>query len=241
MNNRSRAIVLHTTEYSTTSLIVKAYTEEYGAQSYIISGVRKKKSKFSMNLFQPLSLLEIISVNKKNSGLGRITEVSWSPPFTTIPFDMIRSSIAIFLSEVLYRSIKEEEKNPTLFQFLHNSIQILDAHHGDCSKFHLAFMIQLTKHLGIYPHGIYIENKTRFDLREGVFTDSIPQHDEYINCDASGILNKFLCNDLSQCMQISLSNTQKRELLASLILYYELHQTHGTHIRSHEILHEIMH
>ena len=114
MNIRTRAIILHTTNYSDTSLIVKAYTEEFGSQSYIISGVRTTRSKYSSNFFQALSLVELVSINKNNGGLNRITEVCWSPPFSTIPFDMIKSTISIFLSEVLYRSIREEEKNRAL-------------------------------------------------------------------------------------------------------------------------------
>ena len=241
MNNRTRAIILHTTEYSGTSLIVKAYTEEFGSQSYIISGVRKVRSKYSMNLFQPLSLVEIISVNKRNSDLGRITEISWSPPFTTIPFEMKKSSIAIFLSEVLYRSIKEEERNSTMFNFLHNSIQILDTHHGDCSKFHLAFMVKLLKYLGIHPHGTFVKGSSYFDLREGVFTSQLPIHPEVVGQVNSGILNEFIQNNLTEDLNTKISRIQQKELLESLIMYYELHQTHGSRIKSHEVLHEIMH
>ncbi len=240
MGQKTRAIILHTTEYSSSSVVVKAYTEQFGAQSYIAGGVRKIRSKHSMNFFQPLSLVEVVAVNKNNSGMSRITDIAWAPHFNNIPNDMVRTSIALFLAEVLYRSIKEEEKNPTLFEFLHNSIQMLDAEFADCSKFHLACLIQLTKHLGFYPHGKYVSGSTCFDLREGVFTASSPLHQEFITPEIAGYLNAFVKEGYANYKEIQINNSRKRQLLNALVMYYELHQTHGVAIRSHKVLNEIM-
>jgi len=240
MNHRTRAIILHTTKYSNTSLIVKSYTEEFGAQTYIISGIRKSKSKVNINLFQPLSLVEIVSVNKRADSMGRITEISWAPAFVNIPFDMVKGTIAMFLSEVLYRSIKEEEKNTTLFNFLHNSIQILDTVHSGANTFHYYFLIQLTKHLGNYPRGNYVEEGCYFDLREGLFLDCIPSHPDYTGKETARIIYTLMRGELSDIPEGLINKSNKEEVLGALVSYYEIHQTHGSRIRSHNVLHEIM-
>lgn len=240
MNNRTRAIILHTTDYSSSSLIVKAYTEQFGAKTYIIGGVRKLRGKNSMSFFQPLSLVEIVSVFNRRSTMERITEICWSPPFLNIPFDMARGTVAMFLSEVLYRSIREEEKNRTLFSFLHNSIQILDDPSTDCSKFHIMFMVRLAKHLGIHPSGTWIDGASRFDLREGSFTRDSPVHSEYLSTETSAVMARFIEAGFDGHQQISITRQQRKELLEALVSYYEIHQTHGSRIRSHEVLHEVL-
>jgi DNA repair protein RecO (recombination protein O) len=108
MNSKTRGIILQTTNYSETSLVVKIYTEQSGLGSYIVSGVRSRNSRFKSNLFQPLSLIDMVASGKPGQSMKRITEIQLSPPFSGIPGDIIKSSIAIFLAEVIYRSIREE-------------------------------------------------------------------------------------------------------------------------------------
>ena len=61
MIEKTRGIVLHVTEYAEASIIAKVYTESKGLQSFLINGVRKQKARFAHNLFQPLSLIEIVA------------------------------------------------------------------------------------------------------------------------------------------------------------------------------------
>ena len=88
--------------------------------------------------------------------------------------DISKISIALFIAEVLYKCIREEEKNKTLFDFLHTSIQLLDEDSSGNNIFHLLFMIKLSKHLGFYPHNFKNTQKSYFDLREGLFINEIP-------------------------------------------------------------------
>ena len=45
MLEKTRGIVLRTTDYGETSLVVKVFTEAYGLQSYIVNSVRKPGAK----------------------------------------------------------------------------------------------------------------------------------------------------------------------------------------------------
>src|SRR4051812_25488846 len=103
MLHKTTGIILHTVKYSETSLIVKIYTRNYGLQSYIISGTRSKKSKNKASLFQPLTLVDLIVSNSAKEGLHRISEINILHSYNAIPYQIIKSSISVFINEILYK------------------------------------------------------------------------------------------------------------------------------------------
>src|SRR5690606_29780945 len=80
---------------------------------------------------------------------------------------ILKSSIVMFLSEVLSATLKEEEANPTLYEFLETTLQWLD-HESEFANFHILFLIKLSKHLGFYPETTN-QDLPYFDLRSGTF------------------------------------------------------------------------
>ncbi|MGN6180436.1 MAG: DNA repair protein RecO, partial [Mucilaginibacter sp.] len=106
MLHKTRAIVFKTTDYGESSVIVQLFTEKFGLQSYIINGVKKPKAKISRNMLQPLHLLEVVVYHKANTSIQRIAELKNAPMLLSIPYDVVKSCIAIFLNEVLYKAIK---------------------------------------------------------------------------------------------------------------------------------------
>ena len=69
MIHKTRGIVLRTVDYSDTSLIAKIYTEQFGIQSYLIKGAKRKRASIKANLFQPLALLELEVYKKEKQQL----------------------------------------------------------------------------------------------------------------------------------------------------------------------------
>jgi DNA repair protein RecO (recombination protein O) len=240
MLHKTRAVVLDVTPYAEASIIVKAYTETHGLQSFLVNGVRKQKARFANNLFQPLTLIEVIAYFKKAGGLHRVSEVAASPPLVHIPYDTIKTTMALFLAEVLYRSVKEEEANPDLFGFIDHAIQILDLHAETTSRFHLCFCLQLSRYLGFYPSGRYSTFSPWFDLKEGVFRESRPMHPYYLEQGPSQRFDELLQLSLENIHEIKMSADERRKLLQGIITYFELHHTQGFSIRSHEVLMELM-
>ena len=127
MIRKTRGIVLHTTRYGESSLVVHCYTEQYGRQTYMIKGVRKSRKQNRSNLFQPLFILDFEIYHKDSREIQLVKEVNRSVPLNSIPFDITKSTQAIFMAEILYRVIREEEPNPMLAHFLIHTIQYLDA------------------------------------------------------------------------------------------------------------------
>ena len=240
MRIHTRAIILHSTKYGETSLIVRTYTETSGICSFIVGGVRGGgKSRFPAGIFQPLNLVEVVASGKPGTTLPRITEIQLSPPLSYLHQDLVKGTIAMFLSEVLNRSIKEEEPSPSLFGFLHNAILILDTEPNHVARFHLAFMVQLSKHLGFYPHGSYFEQGF-FDMQEGVFTQHRPTHVYYLDGSVARSLWLLMQTPFGDLSSLNVDAIDNRRMLQSLVTYYELHMTQGRNIQSHHILSEVL-
>jgi DNA repair protein RecO (recombination protein O) len=240
MRIHTRAIILHTTKYGETSLIVRTYTESSGICSFIVGGVRGGgKSRFPAGVFQPLNLVEVVASGKPGTTLPRITEIQLSPPLGYLHQDLVKGTIAMFLSEVLNRSIKEEEPSPSLFGFLHNAILMLDTEPNYVARFHLAFMVQLSKHLGFYPHGSYSEQGF-FDLQEGVFTQHRPNHVYYLDGPVARSLWLLMYTPFGDLSDLDVDAIDNRRMLQGLVTYYELHMTQGRSIHSHHILSEVL-
>jgi DNA repair protein RecO (recombination protein O) len=123
----TQAISLNYVKYSETSIIVKCLTKSDGLKSYLIKGIRtSKKKKINIGFFQPLTQLELDANHRNNGNLESIRSVKIINPYKTIHLDIVKNSIVMFLSEVLSKSIKEEEKNFALFNFLKDSMIWLD-------------------------------------------------------------------------------------------------------------------
>ncbi|MFD2203919.1 DNA repair protein RecO [Shivajiella indica] len=151
MLTKTQGIVLSYIRYRETSIIVKIFTRELGLKAYIVNGVRSTKAKTKMGFYQPLTLLDLVVYEKENVSLNRISEIKLSKSFQRIPFDFLRSGIAMFIAEVLGKSIYEGYQNESLFDFLMDSIQLLDEEKVILSHFPIAFLWETSRYLGFAP------------------------------------------------------------------------------------------
>ncbi|MFC2152729.1 DNA repair protein RecO [Bacteroidota bacterium] len=238
---KTRGIVLHYIKYSETSLIVTIYTENFGRQAYIINGVRSKKSKIKANMFQPLFLLDMEVYYKPKRDLQRAKEIQSAFVFTTLPYDLKKSTLAIFIAEILYKTIREQEPNKELFNYLFNSIQLLDLKEKGISNFHLYFLIHLTKYLGFFPSNNYSEINCYFDLKAGSFVQIKPMHLSILEKDQSIFFNKMLNFSEDQHEELKLKYKDRIILLEKLIEYYILHNDGISNIKSLDIFKEVFH
>jgi DNA repair protein RecO (recombination protein O) len=237
MLHLTRGIVFHQVKYSETSIIVKIYTEQFGLQSYIIRGIRNKKSLIKPALLQHLTLVEMVVYHKEKKDIQHIKEIKIAYPFKSIPFDIRKSSVIIFLNEVLYHVIREQEPNRSLFEFLYNSIVTLDVTEKGVADFHLHFLMQLTKHVGFFPKNNFSEENSVFDLQEGVFTPSSTTSDISIPRPFSEYFARLI--DAREDM-INISSLHRPILLGYLIRYYKVHIPGIKEIKSHHILQSVL-
>jgi DNA repair protein RecO (recombination protein O) len=243
MLHTTRGIALHTVKFSETSIIAKIYTELFGLQSYLVRGIRKEKAKIKPGLFQPLMLLELSAYHKEKATLQTIREVNILKPYHSLPFDIRKSSVALYINELIYRSVREEEKNPELFAFLFNTCEMLDSMDTGLSLFPLAFTVYLTKLLGFYPRTETDSGIDIFNMTEGVFQDKMPEHKYYIPPPGSLLLKEIILTGTYDFSAISFYQEilrTRNDLLESMLVYYKLHLPGFGDIRSHKVLHTVL-
>lgn len=233
-----KGIVLHHFKYSEKSVIAKIYTDKYGLQSYIINGVRSSKSKNKAVYLQPLSLVEINTFHKEKKGLQQVKTIQLVQPYTSIPFNIAKTSIAFFLAETLYKSIREEESNTPLFEFLFNAFQQLDLKEKNYSNFHLIFLGKLCQHMGIQPQKIDA-NCMYFDLREGRFISIAPAHKDFLAQPYCNQLISILNADFTE-KDLCLNKKDRNVLLTTFINYFNLHLSNFESLKSLPVLKEVL-
>ena len=236
----TKGIVLHHFKYSEKSTIAKIYTEKFGLQSYILNGVRTSKSKNKAVYLQPLSLVEINANYKEKKGLQQLRSIQLAIPYNSIPFNIVKTSLAFFLAEVVYKSIKEEETNYSLFNFLYNAFQVLDVKEDGYANFHLIFLAQLTSFLGFEPQNKDINTQNFFfDLQEGHFVDIQPPHKAFANQGLSNHLKNILLTNFKN-NDLILTNNDRKELLSLFLDYYHLHLSNFDNLKSVAVLQEVL-
>lgn len=228
MLKKTRGIVLNYLKYKDTSIIVRIFTRELGLKAYLVNGVRTQSKGSKIALYQPITLLDLVVYDKENAGLQRISEAKILFPHRLIPFDFARTSIALFMTEVINRSIYEGYQNDWLFDFLEESVLVLD--HEDCGlgNFPLVFLLEKAKFLGFAP-----------DEAEGFLVESIhhPFNPEEITTTIS-YLEDLLLNKFNSSFKVPVS--LRRKLLDYLLEFHSEHLEHPTPIKSLPIIRQLM-
>lgn len=240
MLQTTRGIIFHTVPYSDSRLIAKIYTENFGIQSYILTVSRSKKGKIKNSLLQPLTQVEIVADYREKNSLQSVREISCPAPYHHLHSDIIKTSIGLFIAEVLYKAIKEEESNPQLYSFISGSLHILDLQQEGVSNFHLCFLLQLTKYLGFYPHPNTSGDKACFDLRNGIFLPSFPAHPLFMDASEARLLEQLLQLNYGNMHLLPLSGELRRVMVKHLLRYYELHLNSMQDVKSHHVLETVL-
>jgi DNA repair protein RecO len=222
---KTRGIVLNHLKYGDSSLVTTIYTEMFGRKTFLVQGVYGRKGKFRPTFFQPLTLLDLdVYINPKRD-LQRIKEVAIECPFHSIPFVTVKSAVSLFVAEVLYKTLKEEEANPAMFDFLFHAIQIFDIKDSGSANFHLVFLLNLTKHLGFYPQDNYSAANCRFDPANGYFNAFLASSGDGKQKYISELFHQLM-NVTFDGMEQPAMNHQTRNALLNLIIEYYNHH-HG--------------
>ena len=238
MISKTKAIVISKVKFGDSDLIVKCFTP-YGLRSYLLRRIYSRKNKeVSIAHFQALNLLEISGSDKKNGQLNTVKEVNIDIIYHSIPRDIYKQSMAIFIAEVLSSVIWEESENQDLFNFLHTAFQWLDEHEKT-ANFHLVFLMKLTQYLGFYPE---TKNSDRqyFNLKDGIFTNTYEQE----TCIDETILNVFktlIGINFDTMEELKLSANSRQIILEVLMKYYQIHLSGFRKPKSLEIFKELFH
>jgi DNA repair protein RecO (recombination protein O) len=236
----TRGIVIKTTKFSETSLIARIFTEQFGMQSYMIKGIRRASSNLKPAFFQPLSLLDLVVYHKQRSTLNSIKEAGYFHSYQTVSFDIRKSSIALFIQELTYKTIREEEPNPGLFDYLIRACTELDSIPAPGSSFPVLFALHLTKHLGFVPHKNYSDTRKFFNLKEGLFQETFSEEGYSLDEKLSVVWASLLETRSLFQEEVKIPAGLRNSLLEKVLVYYQLHFPGFEGIKSHQILHTVL-
>ena len=238
MLTKTSGIVLRTIKYSDKSSIATVYTREFGRTSYMVYGMSGRKSGHKAALFLPLSIIEINAAHSPEKEVQQLKEVRSECALTGISSDPVKNAIALFLSELLYKTLRQPEADKLIFDFLQHAIQLLDQSHDGIANFHLVFMVKYAGFWGFRPNK---ENTDLdyFDLQNGVFLKSQPAHPHFLNKDITRLFILLLDMNFDKLHTLNLSRLKRNEILDSLIEYYQLHIPDFHGLNSTTVLHEL--
>jgi len=237
---KTSGILLHAVKYSETSLIASIYTEDYGRQSFIINGIHGKNSTVRAAVFQPLYLLDLEIYYKSGREIHRIKNARISFPYSNIPFDIRKSTQVLFLSEVLYKCLREEEPNIELFDFLYHSLTLLDITEAGISNFHIWFLFKLTRFLGFSPNREDAEICNFFDLQTARFVSHEPLHSQFTDKHLTILFTRLFNIDSSSIENLDYTQHERRLILEKLLEFYHIHLGNLGEFKSLEVLKEVL-
>ena len=214
MNNNTELIVLHTTKFGENSLVVHTLSRDYGRRSFFVRGAGKKQ----MSLFLPLNILEADIQESTKTTLFTARNLSVRCPLAGIRNNMFKNSMTMFMSEVLFRVLKEGVYEQGLYEWCMKTILLLDAISTDFSNYHIRFLLELAVAMGFRPEGKDLE-------------PFVGEH--------YPIVERFMQEPFAESMLIPLSGTVRNDLSEKILRYIEFHTESSININSLRVLHEL--
>ena len=240
---KTKGLILRAVKYGETSLVVTAYTEMFGMQSYMVNGVRQVSSKGTAKAayFQPGAMLDLVVYNNDLKNLQRVKEYKWSVLYQCLFSDVIKHSVALFMIELMNKCLKEPEPNPELFYFIEDALLHLDeADPVVTANFPLFFGLHLAVFFGFHISDGQINESKYLDLQEGFFTNKAPEHSYYLEGkEAEAVSHILKVQQPEELSSVMLNRDSRRQILQALEIYYALHVSEFGSMKTLPVLREI--
>ena len=214
MTTSTELIVLHTTKFGENSLVVHTLSRDYGRRSFLVRGAGRKL----MSLFLPLNILEAEIVESSKSSLYTARGLSSAYPLVGIRNSLLKNSVTMFISEVLYRAIKEGASEQGLYEWCRKNILMLDAMESDFSNFHIRFLLELAVVMGFSPQSKDLEH---------FVGERFP------------IVEQFMTTSFAESMLIPINGATRNEIAEGVLRYIGFHAESSLNINSLKVLREL--
>ena len=239
MLTKTAGIVFRKIPYSETSIICDIYTLEHGLMSYIVGGVRKPRARTSASLLELMSIVEILAYHSDKNKLHRIKEIKPAYVYQTIPLDVRKNAVLLFMAELCSRTIKETEQNVSLFDMIRGQLERLDRATDHYANIHLEFMVRLADELGFGPNLNYTDDRSNFDLIGGEFIQGYPHsHMQYVQ--NAEPLARLIRSVRLPGEPLHVDREIRNRLIDWMLLYFKVHIENMRELKSHLILREVL-
>ena len=214
MTVSTELIVLHTTKVGENSIVVHTLSKEYGRRGFLVRGAGKRL----MSLLLPLNVLEAEVTESSKSTLLSARNLTVRHPLLGIRNNIFKNSMTMFMSEVLYRVVKDGSREEGLYEWCERSILLLDAVQTDFSNFHLRFLLELTVALGFSPEAR--------DLQPFV-GDHFP------------VVDRLMRGSFAETMLLPLNGQLRNEIAEEVLRYIEYHTESSVNVNSLKVLRDL--
>jgi DNA repair protein RecO (recombination protein O) len=240
MHQKTPGIVLHALKYGDNSLIVKIFTREFGLRSFMIRGFRAKKGILRASFFIPLTIINMDISGKSSAAFHTINDAQCLEPMHQIHSDFGKQAIALFIAEVLYKTIADDAAHEDLYIFIEGVLQYLNETETVPSLFPQHFLVSYSQYLGLKPTDHGETAAAFFDMRDGIFCSNNNVHSDFMMEEESYALKQLLDTSIAELHKIKMGNGLRNNLLHDLLHYYKIHLLNFREIKSHVVLAEVL-
>jgi Recombination protein O N terminal./Recombination protein O C terminal. len=214
MKSKAELIVLNHTLFGENSMVLHTLSREYGRRGFLV----RVGCRTPMALFSPLNILEAEITENPKSNLWLARNFVCLSPLNGIRSSIYKNTMTLFMSEVLYRVVKDQTNEDGLADWLKGQILTLDALQSDFSNFHLLFLLSLCSALGFCPSA----------------GDLAPFAGEHLQS-----LELLLSSGFEEALLVPLKGAARNEIAESVLKYIEHHMESSVNVRSLGVLREI--
>lgn len=239
MLHKTKGLVLNTINYNDKYILVQIFTELFGRVTYMISKSKSRSTKVSRSLFSPLAILDLEADHQGSRDIQRICEARSAFHVYDISSSLGKTSMAFFISEFLTRVLRDTNDSKLLFDYLSQSVEILEMTDKSISNFHLVFMLRLSRFLGFYPNLEDYREGSIFDMMNGEFVISQPLHHHYVNKTDSQSLARLARISYENMHKFVFSQQDRINIINKILEYYRLHLYDFPQLKSLDVLHEL--
>jgi DNA repair protein RecO (recombination protein O) len=237
-SQKTRGIVLRLLPFNDKNRIVKIYTEHFGLRTFIVSASNTKLSRQKTALLQALQPISLETSFSETTKLTRLSEINAAGSINHAMQHHTKRSILLFLNEVLYKCLREEQADEPLFNFILESINYLEKTDKNCNNYHLVFLTKMCQYLGFMPVSNYSNYHKYFYYREGLF-DNFKSDNIMMDEEQSKLFAHLLQLNFNDMELLNLHTNARNKLLENILFYYTQHLPSFKEIKSLEILAEI--
>ncbi len=236
---KSTAIILRSVKYGESRMIVDVFTRDNGRLSFAVAIPKTARGKIKKQFFQPMTIVSVEYDFRPRVQLQKFFDVSLAVPYHSVCADPYKLSISLFISEFLCYALRGEQTNESLFDYVVQSMQWLDANEGVAANFHIVFLLRLSRFLGFYPNLDDYQSGSCFDLRTACFCDTAPIHRDFLMPDDAAKVQLLMRMNFATMHLFRMSRDERNRLVDIIIAYYRLHIPDFPELKSLAVLREL--
>lgn len=244
MKENITGIVLGTVKHSDRHNITNIFTRERGRMAFLTpTGTSKLSRQISARL-QPLSIIEAQANISSSRDIHNLSSIIPMKVWRTLYYQPLKSTVVLFLSEFLTRLLREAPPEPRVWDFIANSISILDATENRiaAANFHITFLVSMCYMMGIQPDLSGYQDGMEFDMKSGTMAYPFNATSPYslrIDAMRSSFLPTLARINYANARHFRFSGKERSELIDSILKYYGQHFPGCDNLKSLQIMKEI--